>query len=249
MLGAAWQQGLVPVTSAALMRAIELNGVAIEQNKQAFASGRLAAADRDFATSLSGQRQQGRDADEIISRRVRFPHRLSECRLCRSLPQARQSKSARPRNSSPGSRALTSRSPASLFKLMAYKDEYEVARLHMETGFLDKLRQEFEGDFTVKYHLAPPILLVRQGRPRPAAQASIRAMGADGIPAAGAAQIPEGHALDVFGYSHERQMERGLIDWYEKLVADLTPWISPDTIQQLDQGSPPHRWTFAAMAR
>ena len=77
---------------------------------------------------------------------------------------------------SPNSQTLTTAVARSLFKLMAYKDEYEVARLHMETGFQERLRQEFEGDFTVKYHLAPPILSSRQGCPRPAAEASIRSM-------------------------------------------------------------------------
>ena len=130
-------------------------------------------------------------------------------------------------------RRLTTAVARSLFKLMAYKDEYEVARLHMETGFQERLRQEFEGDFTVNYHLAPPLLSSgKDARGRPLK----RQFGAwIELPFRILARLKflRGTALDVFGYSSERQMERGLIDWYEKLVSDLMPWISPDTIERL----------------
>ena len=133
----------------------------------------------------------------------------------------------------PNSQTLTIAVARSLFKLMAYKDEYEVARLHMETGFQDKLRQEFEGDFTVNYHLAPPILSSgKDARGRPLK----RQFGAwieRAFRILARLKFLRGTALDAFGYTSERQMERGLIDWYEKLVADLMPWISPDTIERL----------------
>jgi indolepyruvate ferredoxin oxidoreductase len=106
----------------------------------------------------------------------------------------------------------------SLFKLMAYKDEYEVARLHMQTGFLDELRREFDGDFTVQYHLAPALLPGRhdaRGRPRKRAfgqwiQTPLRWLaGLKGL---------RGTAFDVFGYTAERRAERELIGWYETLI-------------------------------
>ncbi|MGE9007604.1 indolepyruvate ferredoxin oxidoreductase family protein [Leptospira interrogans] len=233
MLGAAWQQGLVPVTLEALMRAIELNGVAIEQNKQAFASGRLAAADRNFVTSLLGQAKKEETLDQVISRRVDFLTAYQNAAYAdRYLKFVGQVRAAEERHV-PNSQALTSAVARSLFKLMAYKDEYEVARLHMETGFQDKLRQEFEGDFTIKYHLAPPIMSSgKDARGRPLKlqfgqwiQTPFRILAR--------LKFLRGTALDVFGYTHERQMERGLIDWYERLVTDLTPWISPDTIERL----------------
>ncbi|MBR1187771.1 indolepyruvate ferredoxin oxidoreductase family protein [Bradyrhizobium sp. AUGA SZCCT0160] len=233
MLGAAWQQGLVPVSSAALMRAIELNGVAIEQNKQAFASGRLAAADRDFVTSLFGQAKKEETLDEIISRRVEFLTAYQDANYAdRYLKFVGQVRAAEERHVA-GSQALATAVARSLFKLMAYKDEYEVARLHMETGFEDKLRQEFEGDFAIKYHLAPPVLSSgKDARGRPLKrqfgqwiQTPFRILAR--------LKFLRGTPLDVFGYTHERQMERGLIDWYERLVTDLTPWISPDTIERL----------------
>ena len=133
--------------------------------------------------------------------------------------QARRARSQRPKNDQlPGSQALTTAVARSLFKLMAYKDEYEVARLHMETGFQERLRQEFEGDFTVNYHLAPPILSSgkdARGRPLkrqfgPWIEPAFRMLAR--------LKFLRGTPLDVFGYTSERQMERGLIDWYETLV-------------------------------
>jgi indolepyruvate ferredoxin oxidoreductase len=133
----------------------------------------------------------------------------------------------------PGSQTLTAAVTRALFKLMAYKDEYEVARLHMETGFQERLRQEFEGDFAIRYHLAPPMLSFgRDARGRPLK----RQFGRWIQPAfrlLARLKFLRGTPLDVFGTTHERRMERGLIDWYERLVAELMPWISPATIERL----------------
>jgi indolepyruvate ferredoxin oxidoreductase len=231
MLGVAWQQGLVPVSSEALMRAIELNGVAVEQNKQAFAGGRLAAIDRDFVASLSGQTSKEEALDEIICRRVEFLIAYQNADYAdRYLTFVNQVRGAEERHV-PNSQTLTTAVARALFKLMAYKDEYEVARLHMETGFQEKLRQEFEGDFAIRYHLAPPMLSFgRDARGRPLK----RQFGRWIQPAfrlLARLKFLRGTPLDAFGYTHERRMERGLIDWYEKLMTDLTPWISPDTIE------------------
>jgi indolepyruvate ferredoxin oxidoreductase len=118
-----------------------------------------------------------------------------------------------------GSEALTDAVARSLFKLMAYKDEYEVARLHMETGFLDELQREFEGDFKVNYHLAPPLLPGKsdaRGRPRkrsfgPWIQMPMRILAR--------LKILRNTPFDVFGYTAERRMEQALIGWYEEQVA------------------------------
>jgi indolepyruvate ferredoxin oxidoreductase len=108
-----------------------------------------------------------------------------------------------------------------------------VPRLHMETGFREKLRQEFEGDFAIRYHLAPPMLSFgKDARGRPLK----RQFGQWIQPAfrlLARLKFLRGTSLDVFGYTHERRMERGLIDWYEKLVTDLMPLISPATIERL----------------
>jgi indolepyruvate ferredoxin oxidoreductase len=233
MLGAAWQLGLVPVTLEALMRAIELNGVALEQNRQAFAGGRLAAAGGDFVASLLGRAIKEETLEELVDRRADFLRAYQNSdykwRYTEFVDRVRRFEHQR----LPDSKALTTAVAKSLFKLMAYKDEYEVARLHMETGFLDRLRHEFEGDFTVAYHLAPPFLASgKDARGRPLK----RRFGQWIQPAfrmLARLKFLRGSALDVFGYSHERQMERGLIGWYETLIMELLPQLRTDTIEPL----------------
>jgi indolepyruvate ferredoxin oxidoreductase len=233
MLGAAWQRGLVPVSFEALMRAIELNGVAIEQNRQAFAGGRLAAADGMFIASLLGQTVKEETLEQLIARRTDFLTAYQNSayagRYAAFVDRVRRTEDER----LPDSRVLTTAVAKSLFKLMAYKDEYEVARLHMETGFLDRLKQEFEGNFAVTYHLAPPILSSgkdARGRPLkrsfgPWIQPLFRLLAR--------LKFLRGTALDVFGYTQDRRLERDLIGWYQALVTELLPQLRADTLAPL----------------
>ncbi|WP_421914359.1 indolepyruvate ferredoxin oxidoreductase family protein [Mesorhizobium sp.] len=217
MLGFAWQQGLVPVSLAALDRAIELNGVSVEKNRQALAAGRLAFADPELLDKDKASAPES--VDELIARRAEFLVGYQDEALSRRYRDAveRVRAAEAPFNSI----ALTEAVARSLFKLMSYKDEYEVARLHMQTGFLPELKREFEGDFKVNYHLAPPMLAAgKDARGRPLkrqfgqwVQTPLRAL----------ARLKRlrGTPFDVFGYTAERRMERGLIDWYEGIVALL----------------------------
>ncbi|MBF9195849.1 indolepyruvate ferredoxin oxidoreductase family protein [Microvirga terrestris] len=217
MLGFAWQQGLVPVSFDALSRAIELNGVAVERNRQAFAWGRLLSAAPDVVHEIANDEpDEPETLDQVIARRAAFltdyQDALYAGRYEMMVARVRKAESAL------DSEALTDAVARSLFKLMAYKDEYEVARLHMETGFLDKLQQEFDGDFTVKYHLAPPLLsskLDARGRPKKRAfgqwiQTPMRVLAR--------MKIVRGTPFDIFGYTAERRTERALIGWYEAQV-------------------------------
>ena len=229
MLGAAWQRSLVPVTLDALMRAIELNGVAIEANKQALACGRLAAADPGFLAALGSSVPQPETLEDMIARRAgflrdyqnndyaaRYLHRVNEVRDIE-------------RSRSPGSEMVTTAVAKSLFKLMAYKDEYEVARLHLGSAFHEKLREEFEDGFTISYHFAPPLVPSghdARGRPRK------RCFGPWIAPLLGLLtrlKFLRGTPLDPFGYTAERKMERNLIAWYELLLDELLPHLGPDT--------------------
>jgi indolepyruvate ferredoxin oxidoreductase len=233
MLGAGWQQGLVPVSMEALMRAIELNGVAIEQNKRALASGRLAVADADFIASLLGQAQPEETLDQIIERRADFLTSYQDIRYAARYRAIVDGVRATERDRVAGSELLTSAVARALFKLMAYKDEYEVARLHSETGLQDKLRREFAGNFTIKYHLAPPLLPAgRDARGRPLK----RQFGAWIEPAfrmLARLKILRGTPLDPFGYARERRMERNLIAWYETLLTELLPLLHAGTAGSL----------------
>jgi len=220
MLGFAWQQGLVPVSLEALERAIALNGVSVERNRQALAWGRLASADPDFVRRASGREPpEPETLDQVIARRVAFLTAYQDAAYAARY----EAKVARVRaaEATLGSEALTEAVAHSLFKLMAYKDEYEVARLHMETGFLEELDREFEGDFRVRYHLAPPFLNSRKdarGRPRkrsfgPWIQTPFKVLAR--------LKALRGTPFDVFGYTAERRTERALIAWYENLVEDM----------------------------
>ncbi|MCP3419755.1 indolepyruvate ferredoxin oxidoreductase family protein [Bradyrhizobium brasilense] len=220
MLGFAWQQGLVPVSLEALTRAIELNGVAIERNRQALAWGRIAFADPEFLPKADGAAADVPETlEQVIARRADFLRAYQDeayaARYRATIDRVRRAEVAL------GSETLTDAVARSLFKLMAYKDEYEVARLHMQSGFLDELSQEFDGDFTVQYHLAPPFLPAQRdarGRPRKRAfgqwiQTPLRLLaGLKGL---------RGTAFDVFGYTAERRTERELITWYEALIETM----------------------------
>jgi indolepyruvate ferredoxin oxidoreductase len=233
MLGAGWQQGLVPVSSDALMRAIELNGVAVEQNKRALACGRLLVTDNDFAASLLGQAEPEENLDQIIARRADFLIAYQDAGYAERYRRFVNRVRAAERDRAPGSELLTIATARALFKLMAYKDEYEVARLHTQTGFQTRLRREFEGDFKIKYHLAPPMLpgaKDARGRPRK------RQFGAWIEPAfrmLARLKILRGTPLDPFGYAPERRMERKLIGWYESLLTELLPLLHAGTVGPL----------------
>lgn len=233
MLGAGWQQGLVPVSIDALMQAIELNGVAVEQNKRALACGRLAVADENFVAHLLGKAQPEETLDQIIARRVDFLTSYQNAEYAARYRAMVDRVRAAERERATGSELLTTAVARVLFKLMAYKDEYEVARLHTQTGLQDKLRREFEGDFTVKYHLAPPFLAAgRDSRGRPLK----RQFGAWIEPTfrmLARLKILRGTPLDPFGYTSERRMERNLIAWYEALLTELLPLLHAGTVGSL----------------
>jgi indolepyruvate ferredoxin oxidoreductase len=218
MLGHAWQQGLVPVGLDALQRAIELNGVAVERNRQAFAAGRLAAAE-PAAFAPAPIAVETESLDEIITHRERFLADYQDEAWARRYRASVDKVRAAEQPFS--SEALTDAVARSLFKLMSYKDEYEVARLHMQTGFLDELRRNFDGDFKVNYHFAPPFL----GGDKDARGRQLKRRFGQWI------QAPlrllarfkglRGTAFDPFGYTAERKMERALIDWYEGLIDEM----------------------------
>lgn len=282
ILGYAWQQALVPISFDALMRAIELNGAAIEMNKTAFAWGRLAAIDPNAvadaagvvrnaptvseatpgalphlapgqwegnewgATSAPRETPDGgelrrvpaqadgdnvaflplddlrlsRSVDELIARRVAFLTDYQDAayaqRYATFVARVREAEQRK----APGSTDLAEAVARYAFKLMAYKDEYEVARLYTSGEFKRRLEQQFDGDYTLKFHLAPPLLAKKNDKGELIKQeygpwvftafkwlAKLRKL--------------RGTKLDVFGYTAERKMERQLIADYEKTVGDL----------------------------
>jgi indolepyruvate ferredoxin oxidoreductase len=224
MLGFAWQKGLIPVSSRALYRAITLNGVAAEQNLQAFEAGRIAAHDPGARLAApSSATPETMPLDELISSRTAELTAYQDAAYAGRY----QSLIARVRAAETplGGEALTRAAAINVHRLMAYKDEYEVARLYTDGRFAAELGQTFTGG-KLKVWLAPPLIgpKDRAGRPRKIAFGGW--MLDMGFPLLARLKGLRGGPFDVFGASAERRMERELIASYvadlERLVAGLT---------------------------
>jgi len=285
ILGYAWQHGLVPLAFESIMRAVELNGAAIEMNKTAFAWGRLAAIEPEVVADAAGlvhnapttaettphalpmlaprpseghesgltdalaatRREEelrhvpahadasmgnevaflplddarlSRSLDEVVARRVAFLTAYQNAKYAKRysdfVSKIRHAETAQ----APGSTDLTEAVARYAFRLMAYKDEYEVARLYTSGDFRRKLEQQFDGDYTLHFHLAPPLLAKKD------AQGHLikREFGPwvfTAFKLITKLRGLRGTALDMFGYTAERRTERQLIADYEKTLDGL----------------------------
>ncbi|VIO81429.1 indolepyruvate ferredoxin oxidoreductase family protein [Bradyrhizobium ivorense] len=223
MLGFAFQRGAIPLSLQAILRAIELNGAAIEMNKAAFSWGRLAAHDLPRVVSAARFKSAGaapakRTLDEAIAFRAEFLTDYQDeayaKRFLDDVARVRAAESA----AAPGSHELTEAFAKGLFKLMAYKDEYEVARLYSDGEFSKALKEQFEGNSGVRVLLAPPLLAPRDpvtGRlqKREFGPWVFKAFGM----LAGLKRL-RGTAFDIFGYTAERKMERALPVEYAAMI-------------------------------
>lgn len=238
LLGFAWQQGWVPLSHESLKRAIELNGVMVEKNLAAFEWGRAAAVHGADALSPRPNDTAGatqvvsmpESLDALIARNVRhltgYQNAAYARRYQNAVERVRAKEAALP---SSRNLPLTRAVARNLAKLMAYKDEYEVARLYVDPAFKDKLRQQFEGepgkDYQLHFHLAPPLLAKRNDRGElvkrkygpwvmSAFNVLARMKGLRGGP------------LDVFGRTDERRKERALVAAYFDLVDEFAETLS-----------------------
>ncbi len=236
MLGYAWQKGWVPLARASIERAIELNGIAVEFNLKSFVWGRRAAVDPERVKRLAfpaevvalGQ-HFSRNLDELLARRVEFLTAYQDAayaaRYRALVEKVRQAEAAKL-----GTSKLAEAVARYYAKLLAYKDEYEVARLYTSGDFEAKVKGMFEGDYKLRFHLAPPLL----ARPDPQT----------GVPRKmtfGPWMLPafrllakmkglRGGALDIFGRTEERRTERALIAEYERDVETLLEGLSRDRL-------------------
>jgi indolepyruvate ferredoxin oxidoreductase len=229
IMGYAWQLGRLPLSRASLERAIELNGEAVKMNLQAFMLGRRAAHDPAALAAFLGQakapttaRHISQSLDEMIARRVDHLtgyQNAAYAERYRALVEKVRDAEAKAKL---GSTALTEAVARYGFKLMAYKDEYEVARLYTDGAFLKQVAATFQGEkMRFNLHLAPPLLSKIDpitGEPRkmtfgPWMMSAFKLLARlKGL---------RGTAFDVFGYSHERKTERQLIVDYVVLVDEL----------------------------
>jgi indolepyruvate ferredoxin oxidoreductase len=231
ILGYAWQKGWIPLERASLLRAIELNAVAVENNKTAFEWGRQAAHDRARVDALLSPGQvvefkKRETVESLVARRVEFLTSYQNAAYAaqyQAFVEKVRAAEARVFEGAPGASArtaLTENVARYLFKLMAYKDEYEVARLHTDTAFLDKVNGMFEGDFKLNYHLAPPLIAKKNDKGElikqpfgPAMLTVFRLLARlKGL---------RGGAFDIFGKTEERKTERALIGEYRTSMEEV----------------------------
>ncbi len=220
VLGFAWQKGWIPLAYETLVRAIELNGVALDANKRAFEWGRAAAHDPEAVRRAAGgaaqviELKRAPTLEEIVARRAEFLTGYQNAAYAQRyrdlVSRVRRVESDR------------------LLKLLAIKDEYEVARLHSDPAFREKIAAMFEGGYRLGFHLAPPLLAKADpltGRPRKM-RLGPWVMTAFGVLAK--LKVLRGTVFDVFGRTEERRTERLLIAEYEQLVDEVLGALAAD---------------------
>jgi indolepyruvate ferredoxin oxidoreductase len=238
MMGYAYQKGLLPLSAKAIEQAIEVNAVAVKMNTQAFQLGRLAAADparllgmmKGHDDTVAPKTLDEMSLDEIIAHRTALLTDYQNAGLAE-----RYRKLVKQVRDAALDRGFGEELPRAVAinyaKLLAYKDEYEVARLYTDGRFEKQLRDQFDGDFKINFNLAPPLL----GGGKDALGRPIkRAFGAWMLPVfrvlAGLRGL-RGTAFDIFGHSADRKLERELIAAYEADVAAVLAALSPVTLE------------------
>ncbi|WP_025916122.1 indolepyruvate ferredoxin oxidoreductase family protein [Herminiimonas sp. CN] len=238
MLGYAWQKGWVPLSEAAIVRSIELNGVSVDFNLKSFVWGRTAAHDPAAVQRLAAPAQvieikRPPTLDDIVAKRSAVLTAYQNARYAQQygdfVAQVKAVESALVAAGKP--LRLTEAVARYYFKLMAYKDEYEVARLYTTGAFADKVAAMFEGDVRLKFHLAPPLFAKRDNKGHLIKQEfGPWMMKAFGLLAK--CKAVRGTALDIFGYTDERKTERALIAEYRNTIVQLLPKLTTDNLSK-----------------
>ena len=236
LVGYAYQLGAIPLSGTAIERAIELNGEAVAMNRAAFHWGRRAVMDRAAVEALAQPASAKRDAehlsesfDEMVERRAKFLTNYQNAAYAGQYRAQVDTAKAAEATRSPGKCGFADAVARYLFKLMAYKDEYEVARLYTDGSFEKQVQAELAGDnLRFEFHLSPPLLARRDkttGLPRK------MSFGPWVLPAfrlLAKIKFLRGTALDPFGYSLERRTERKLIEDYEALLEEVFANLTPE---------------------
>ncbi|MEY8838939.1 indolepyruvate ferredoxin oxidoreductase family protein, partial [Cribrihabitans sp. XS_ASV171] len=230
MLGYAWQKGLVPVSHAALGQAVLLNGVAVEKNRLAFAVGRAMAEDPSRLDGYRDPQPEKETYDQLVARRAAFLAEYQDAAYAeRYTERLEKFRADMPEASDEMLEAATK----NLFKVMAYKDEFEVARLMTRRGFAEELAESFEGDFKVKYHMAPPVLNWKtDARGRPAKREFGPWMG-KALRVMARMKGLRGTPFNPFGYHSEAREHRELTVLYMDILDNVPFCTNPDTALEL----------------
>lgn len=229
LLGAAWQRGLVPISLEALDRAIEMNGAGVAMNRAAFAWGRRSVVDGAAVEAAAGTKPEAlpiETLDELVERRATFLTAYQDAAYAnryRALVETA-------RRTDPGE-GFAIAVAKNAFKLMAYKDEYEVARLQTDTSFAAKLSEQFEGPVKVRHLLAPPALSRIDPRTGHPAKISFGPWIRPVFALLKRGKVLRGTRFDPFGRTHERREERRLMAEYFALVERLSAALSDATLK------------------
>jgi indolepyruvate ferredoxin oxidoreductase len=235
MLGFAYQKGLVPLPGEAIDKAIELNGVAIEANRQSFLWGRRAAVDRAAvekiampAETIPQDRRFSRTLDEIVARRVEDLTAYQDAAYARRYESLVRNVQALEAQRTPGRAELAEAVARYYYKLLAYKDEYEVARLYSDGRFRRQLREAFDGDYRLEFSLAPPLFAPRDAETGHLKKVSYGPWMLRAFDLLAQFKGLRGSWLDPFGHTGERKAERALIGAYEATIAELLAGLNAD---------------------
>jgi indolepyruvate ferredoxin oxidoreductase len=227
MLGYAYQRGFVPVSAEAIERAIELNGAAVDFNLRAFRWGRRATLDLPLVAAratppeaLPDTHRLSENLNEVIARRAAFltdyQNASYAARYTAVIDRIRTAEAALSDTT-----ALTDAAARSLFKLMAYKDEYEVARLYTDGDFLKRLGQQFEGDYKLRFHLAPPLTAGRDPKTGHLRKREYGPRMLSAFRLLAKLKGLRGTVFDIFGRTEERRAERQAIADYRALLDEI----------------------------
>ncbi|MPZ30278.1 MAG: indolepyruvate ferredoxin oxidoreductase family protein [Rhodospirillales bacterium] len=230
MLGYAYQKGLIPIGHESLEKAIELNGAAVAMNTAAFRWGRRAAHDRAAVETLLAPAENvvpfriSRTVDEIVASRTGHLTGYQNAALAeRYKALVDKVRAAEQKTGKSGLAEAVARNYA---KLLAYKDEYEVARLYADTAFQAALERQFEGGYRLRFHLAPPLFARRDPKTGHLLKQEFGSWMLPAFKLLARFKFLRGTAFDPFGYTAERKLERALIGEYETLVGELLAGLS-----------------------
>lgn len=238
ILGYAWQKGLIPLKRESLEKAIQLNGVAVEANIKAFNFGRLAAHDAEAVQKMVDEVSGKNDIEpiaetleDIIAKRADYLTDYQNQAYAKRYTDMVETIQSEEKSVSKKSTLLTETVARNYHKLLAYKDEYEVARLYTNGDFIKKLQATFTGNYKLKFNMAPPIMEKDDpatGRPkkREFGPWMMRALGL-------LAKLKglRGTPFDIFGYHKDRREERALITEYEQLIKTVMDNVASDNIE------------------
>ncbi|MGE3503468.1 MAG: indolepyruvate ferredoxin oxidoreductase family protein [Alphaproteobacteria bacterium] len=235
MLGYAYQKGLIPVSSEALLKAIELNAVSVDMNRRAFLWGRRAALDLPAveraatpATGVPTDRKISKSLDEIVARRVTELTAYQNAAYAKRYADLVERVKKTEAEKAKGMTGLALAVARYAYKLMAYKDEYEVARLYGDADFARELKDTFEGDYKLHINLAPPLLASRDPVTGELQKQEYGTWVLGAFRILAKLKGLRGTPFDIFGYSHERRTERKLIGEYEATVDELLRGLTHD---------------------